>query len=127
MDQRTRQTGQSAAPTSPPTSPTSPTRQSRASSRRTFLRTGLAFGGAAAIGSGVLASTPVAFAKAHSGGLTPGDAAILRFLAAAEILETDAWQQYNELGGIQDNEVPGGSGSAAYTQALQVLDGDMPQ
>ncbi len=37
--------------------------------------------------------------------LTKGDAAILRFLAAAEILETDLWQQYNELGGIQDSEV----------------------
>ena len=34
-----------------------------------------------------------------NGGLTKGDAAILRFLAAAEILETDLWQQYNELGG----------------------------
>ena len=62
-----------------------------------------------------------------SGGLTPGDAAILRFLAAVEILETDAWQQYNELGGIQDKEVPGGTGSAAYTAALKVLDGDMDQ
>jgi hypothetical protein len=60
-------------------------------------------------------------------GLTPGDAAILRFLAAAEILETDAWQQYNELGGIQDSEVPGGSGSPAYTAALSVLDSDMAQ
>jgi hypothetical protein len=60
-------------------------------------------------------------------GLTTGDAAILRFLAAAEILETDAWQQYNELCGIQDNEVPGGSGNPAFTAALQVLDGDMPQ
>src|SRR5207253_4920054 len=36
-------------------------------------------------------------------------------------------QQYNELGGIQDSEVPGGSGSAAYIKALQVLDGDMSQ
>jgi hypothetical protein len=52
---------------------------------------------------------------------------ILRFLAALETLETDFWQQYNELGGIQDSEVPGGSGSAAYTKALQVLDSDMPQ
>ncbi len=48
-------------------------------------------------------------------------------MAAAEILETDLWQQYNELGGIQDSEVPGGSGSAAYTAALKVLDGDMDQ
>jgi hypothetical protein len=70
------------------------------------------------------AEAPAAVA---SGGLTPGDAAILRFLAALEILETDAWQQYNELGGIQDSEVRGGSGSAAYTAALQVLDSDMPQ
>src|SRR5207302_10792257 len=66
-------------------------------------------------------------AVAGSGGLTPGDAAILRFLSAAEILETDAWQQYNELGGIQDSEVPGGSGNAAYTAALAVLDADMAQ
>jgi len=35
--------------------------------------------------------------------------------------------QYNELGGIQDKEVPGGSGSAEYTKALAVLDADMPQ
>jgi hypothetical protein len=62
-----------------------------------------------------------------SGGLTPGDAAILRFLAALETLETDLWQQYNELGGIQDSEVPGGSGSAPYTNALKQLDGDMDQ
>src|SRR4029077_15656941 len=48
-------------------------------------------------------------------------------LAAAEILETDLWQQYNELGGIQDSEVPGGSGSAPYIAALKVLDGDMDQ
>src|SRR5207237_6916050 len=68
-----------------------------------------------------------AFAQVASGGLTKGDAAILRFLSAAEILETDLWQQYNELGGIQDKEVPGGSGSAAYIAALKVLDGDMDQ
>jgi hypothetical protein len=42
-------------------------------------------------------------------------------------LETDLWQQYNELGGVQDNEVPGGSGNSAYTAALVVLDADMPQ
>jgi hypothetical protein len=37
------------------------------------------------------------------------------------------WQQYNELGGIQDKEVPGGTGNAAYTAALKVLDEDMDQ
>src|SRR6185437_7035409 len=67
-------------------------------------------------------------ANAKDGGkLTKGDAAILRFLAAAEIIETDVWQQYNELGGIQDSEVPGGSGNAPYTAAINVLDEDMNQ
>src|SRR5438270_9522673 len=96
-------------------------------SRRSFLRKGLAVGGAGAIGAGLLANGIPAFAQEASGSLTQGDVAILRFLAAAEILETDLWQQYNELGGIQDSEVPGGSGSAAYVKALEVLDGDMPQ
>jgi hypothetical protein len=94
--------------------------------RRGFLRTGLALG-AAGLGDGRWVQGKPAVAHAQSGGLTPGDAAILRFLAAAEILETDAWQQYNELGGIQDSEAPGGSGNPAYTAALQVLDDDMPQ
>src|SRR5437016_9979798 len=98
-----------------------------ATSRRSFLRQGLALGGAGAIGAALVDNGVPVFAQEASGSLTQGDAAILRFLAAAEILETDLWQQYNELGGIQDSEVPGGSGSAAYIKALEVLDGDMPQ
>ena len=91
--------------------------------RRSFLLKGAAVG-AGAVGAGLLADTPAADA---GGGLTKGDAAILRFLAAAEILETDLWQQYNELAGIQDSEVPGGSGNPAYTAAVAVLDEDMNQ
>ncbi len=103
-----------------------------AANRRSFIKKGFAAAGAASMGAGLLAHGSPVFAKEEgqeekSGSLTKGDAAILRFLAAAEILETDLWQQYNELGGIQDSEVPGGSGSAAYTAALQVLDADMPQ
>ena len=90
-------------------------------SRRSFLGKSLAIG-AGTIGAGVLAES----AKA-SGEITQGDIAILRWLAAAEIIETDLWQQYNELGGIQDSEVPGGSGNEAFTDALEVLDEDMPQ
>src|SRR5436190_5709168 len=96
-------------------------------SRRSFLSRGLAVGGAGVIGAGLLANGLPVFAEERSAYLTKGDVAILRFLSAAEILETDFWQQYNELGGIQDSEVPGGSGSAAYTAALKVLDGDMDQ
>jgi Ferritin-like domain len=60
-----------------------------------------------------------------SDSLTPGDAALLRFPAALEILEADFWIQYNELAGVQDREVPGGTGNEAYTEALEVLDEDM--
>jgi hypothetical protein len=93
-------------------------------SRRSFLLKGAAIG-AGTIGAGrLLADASPAFAK---GGLTRGDAAILRFLAAAEIIETDLWQQYNELAGIQDDEVPGGTGNPDYTEAVAVLDEDMDQ
>jgi hypothetical protein len=63
----------------------------------------------------------------NNGKLSKGDAAMLRFAAAAEILEADFWIQYNELGGIQDSQVPGGSGNPAYTAALAVLDSDFAQ
>ncbi len=99
--------------------------------RRSFMRKGLTAAGAATLGAGLLTHSSSALGQEgpeeHSGRLTKGDAAILRFLAAAEILETDFWVQYNELGGIQDSEVPGGSGNAAYTAALAVLDEDMAQ
>ncbi len=99
--------------------------------RRSFVKTGLAAAGVATVGTGLLASSssvlPDTGPEEHSGRLTPGDAALLRFAAAAEILETDFWVQYNELGGIQDGEVPGGTGNPAYTAALQVLDSDMAQ
>src|SRR6478735_3648137 len=93
-------------------------------SRRAFLGRSLA-AGAGTIGVGLLGGTGTA--KASRGGLTPGDAALLRFAAAAELLEADFWIQYNELGGIQDPEVPGGTGNPAYTDALAVLDEDMAQ
>jgi len=96
----------------------------RRTNRRSFVKKGLAAAGTATVGAGLLSNT---LSVEASGGLTPGDAALLRFAAAAEILETDFWVQYNELGGIQDSEVPGGSGSPLYTAALQVLDSDMPQ
>src|SRR5256885_7037533 len=91
-------------------------------SRRSVMLKGAALGiGATAVGR-LLVDPPDALGKQRhtkvkAGRLTKGDAAILRFLAAAEIIETDLWQQYNELAGIQDREVPGGSGNDAYTEA----------
>src|SRR5437899_7751615 len=93
-------------------------------SRRSFLGKSLAVG-AGTIGVGVMGGSRIA--EASRGGLTTGDAALLRFAAAAEILEADFWIQYNELGGIQDPEVPGGTGNPLYTAALAVLDEDMDQ
>jgi hypothetical protein len=98
--------------------------------RRSFMKKGLAVAGTAAAGAGLLANGLSAFGQGSEddgAAITKGDVAILRFLAAVEIIESDLWQQYNELGGIQDNEVPGGSGSPAYAAKLQVLDGDMSQ
>src|SRR6516225_12233145 len=85
----------------------------RGLSRRAFIASGVAVGVGAGAGLGPFGGAVSALAsKPSSTKLSKGDAAILRFLATAEILETDFWQQYNELGGIQDSEVPGGSGSA---------------
>jgi Ferritin-like domain len=89
-------------------------------SRRAFL----GGAGAVALGAGVLGNVSEAFGK---GDLTAGDAAILRFLSAAEILETDLWQQYNELCGIQDKAVPGGTGNPTFTKIMATFDDDMGQ
>ena len=87
--------------------------------RRSFLR-GLGTIGIAAplVGTAALLDPERAFGA--TGALPAGDVAILRFLAAAEIIETDIWEQYDELGGVN-------GGNAAYIAALQNLDGDMPQ
>ena len=92
-------------------------------SRRSFLGKSLAVG-AGTIGVGLLGS---ARAAEESLSLTSGDAALLRFPAALELIEADFWIQYNELGGIQDSEVPGGTGNPDYTEALAALDEDMDQ
>jgi hypothetical protein len=57
-------------------------------------------------------------ARSHT--ITAGDAAILRFLAAVELIESDLWVQYNEIGGVK-------GGNSAYMAALSNLDADMPQ
>jgi hypothetical protein len=96
--------------------------------RRSFLK-GLGGVGATLIpASAILLNQAKAQGLNNGGTLTRGDAAILRFLAAAEILESDLWEQYWELGGTQTNEfaTPTG-GNSFYTDALTILDGDMPQ
>src|SRR5947207_12417290 len=96
---------------------------SRVLGRRAFL-------GRMAAGAALLAPGAALMAAGKAKGrpnLDKGDAALLRFAAAAEILETDFWVQYNELAGIQDSEEPDGTGNPAYHDAVAQLDEDMDQ
>jgi hypothetical protein len=97
--------------------------------RRSFMKSGLLAGGAAAVGAGLLANGTSARAQ-ERGRLIPGDAAILRFLAAAELIEADLWTQYAELGGIGNNppvELAPNQTMNTYQMALSNLDSDGPQ
>jgi hypothetical protein len=115
--------------------------------RRSFLK-GLGATGAMLFpASALLVNEAKAMHDDDSGGkLSKGDASILRFLAAAEIIESDFWEQYWELGGAQPTGTIGvpeddfaatnpsdgkkpkvTGGNPKYTAALQLLDADMPQ
>ncbi len=100
------------------------TEGSRTVERRSFLKGMGVVGAALSVGSLLPGE-----AEASTKPITKGDIAILQFLAAAEILETDLWLQYAELGGFQDSELPGlpTGGSPLYTLALSQLDADMAQ
>ncbi len=104
--------------------------------RRSFLK-GLGMAGATLSAGTLLATEGRAQSRSSNGRLSPGDVALLQFALWAEIVESDLWTQYAELGGVG----PSGHGAAqsgeefqkfiggnpAYTLALQNLDGDMPQ
>src|SRR3984885_3421265 len=105
----------------------------RAVDRRSFMKSGLLAGGAATVGVGLLANGTSAHAQLGVGDsrLDAGDVAILRFLAAAELLESDLWTQYAELGGLTPNQLPLEVVQAppmnSYQNAFLALDGDGPQ
>src|SRR5580658_2416169 len=98
--------------------------------RRSFMkRLGIA-GAAAALPAGALLTSQTRASAAGNSNLSAGDAAILRFLAAAELIEADLWTQYAELGGISANlpvEVNPAGQLNAYQAALSNLDSDGPQ
>ena len=94
--------------------------------RRSFLKNGMLAVGAVTASTGLLTGGKPVFGQEERGDgddLSKGDVAILQLLLAAEIIETDLWQQYKELGGVEATN----SVSQPYITALQQLDGDMPQ
>ena len=98
--------------------------------RRSFMKSGVLAGGAATLGARLLSGGKAAFGQASSASLTKGDIAILRFAATAELLESDLWIQYAELGGIGSNlpiEVDPTQSLNPYQMALSNLDPDGPQ
>jgi hypothetical protein len=109
--------------------------------RRSFLKglgvTSALMTGATLINRATAQSALSALSDDGGGQLTPGDASLLRFVCAAEIIESDFWEQYWELGsGAVDfastNPATGKlptttSGNAAYMNSLGILDSDMPQ
>jgi hypothetical protein len=100
--------------------------------RRSLLKHMGVAGVAALPVTALLSSATSAQAKGSrsSANLPPGDVAILRFLAAAELIESDLWIQYAELGGIGNNppiEVDPSPTLNAYQSALSNLDTDGPQ
>ena len=108
--------------------------------RRSFMKHSLVAGAAATVGAGIFATSDFAFGQDAGDELTKGDIAILQFLAAAEIIESDLWLQYQEIGGIQDDEVSTlasklipnypakvTGGNRLYMDDLKPLDSDMSQ
>ncbi len=96
--------------------------------RRSFLRqAGLA--SAVAVPSTAIAASSASAQRGRRRGHGPtqGDFAILRFLCAAELIESDLWEQYAGFGGQASKERPNDGQNAFYIAALENLDGDMPQ
>src|SRR6476620_6911220 len=88
--------------------------------RRSFLRN-LGLGATILVpGAALLSGSSRALAGNGRQRLTRGDVAVLQLLAAAELIEADLWQQYNELGGV---DAP----ASGYTAGLEILDGDQLQ
>jgi Ferritin-like domain len=96
--------------------------------RRAFLRQAGLASAVAVPASAMVASGASAKMLGRAGDQpTEGDFAILRFLCAAEIIESDLWEQYAGFGGQASSGRPNDGQNGFYVSALQNLDSDMPQ
>ncbi|MGB6324764.1 MAG: hypothetical protein WBG11_03040 [Methylocella sp.] len=101
--------------------------------RRSFLRNG-AIAGTALVASATAMAQQAADSDDSNRPLTKGDITILRFLAEVELIDSDLWLHYAELGGIQvfgpqGSELPGfpTGGNTNYPAKPNLLDNDMSQ
>src|SRR3984885_6698340 len=104
----------------------------RAANRRSFLKNSMVAGAVATVGAGILGrGVPALAQETSSSTITKGDIAILRFLAAAELIEADLWTQYAELGGLTPGQLPVETAPFkamnTYQAAFMNLDSDGPQ
>jgi hypothetical protein len=95
-------------------------KQNQTTDRRSFMKIGAA-AGVATLGAGVLGYTKSAAASTVAENPldvapTPGDIAILQFLAAAELVEQDLWTQYADLA----------ANNPQYREVLSNVDPDGP-
>ncbi len=67
--------------------------------RRSFLK-GIGMIGAALSAGSLLSAGATAQTGSRNGKLSPGDVALLQFALCAELVESDLWTQYAELGGV---------------------------
>ena len=70
------------------------------------------------LGAALLSGGKLAFGQNSSGSLTKGDAAILRFLAAAELFESDLWTQYAALAALIPSQLPPGANPVPAEEQL---------
>ncbi len=93
------------------------TRPKASLSRRGFFSQLGGFGAAGVLPAATLfINTDLAKAATDPATVTSGDIAILKFLAAAELLETDLWGQYSELA----------YSNPRFRRALEAVDKSMP-
>jgi hypothetical protein len=109
------------------TNETSDTNRPIIDRRRRFLK-GFGLAGVA-MSAGALFTAP---GRANaSSRVSRGDVAILRLLAAVELIEADLWQQYAELGGLTPGQLPVETAPFtpmnSYQAAFMNLDSDGPQ
>jgi len=84
-------------------------------SRRAFLQRSAGLGAAAA--AVLLGGSKSALGAIDPKSVTPGDIAVLNFLAAAELVETDLWDQYTELATLNHG----------FNRALTRIDKSLPR